>query len=315
MSAHPSSRGFVERIWSLCRGGGMSGVSQAISRRWPLLQRILAGPVGQGAMLLDPQTDLGVFASKEIEECIRPESVSPTRLALHLAPYHWALTYVAGKEVLEVGCNWGYGSQLLAQVARRVVGIDVSRDGVKYGNQRFAGERLKLLVHDANRTFPFDDASFDVVFSSEVIEHLANYAGFLAEVRRVVRRDGLLILKTPNRAYAPHWHAANPYHLNVFVPRELRNLLQRYFQQVEIWGFNEVCHQQLRRLPTSFDPYACGFGESIPYPFSLQLECWVQPTLVGADDGVPQGLLAISRMPIPAQARSKSAFHRVAVGA
>lgn len=268
-----------------------------MNRRWALLHRILTGPVGPGAMVLDPQMDFAVLQTEEIEEHINPATVSTTRLALHLAPYQYALPYVMGKEVLEVGCNWGYGSHLLAQKARRVVGFDVDRECVGYGSRRFARNNLYLMVHDANERFPFPEESFDVVFSSEVIEHIANYRNCLSEMYRVLRHDGLLILKTPNWAYAPRWHALNPYHLKVFLPEELQTLLDEYFQEVEVQGFNEIYEYSIKRIEIPFDSFAIPFEHKIPCPYRIELEAWVQPRLVQISDGVPQNLLALCRGP------------------
>jgi len=297
MNGENISPSIAGKAWSFLRSGDFRGLWQAMNRRRALLRQLLTSPVGSGTLLLDPQTDLGVLEKEKIEESISPHSVSHTRLALHLAPYQYALRYVEGKEVLDVGCNWGYGSHLFARKARRVVGFDVNSEHVSYGKQQFARENLCFLIHDANERFPFADERFDVVFSSEVIEHLANYTGCLHEMQRVLRPNGLFILKTPNLAYSRHWHALNPYHLKVFLPKELQTLLGEYFLEVEVFGFNEVYDQVLRRLKKSFDPYGFEFEQRIPCPQTIELEVWVQPELVPISDGVPQSLLAMCRAP------------------
>jgi len=291
------SSGIISKLWSFIRTGDFYGLSRAINHRRALLQRILTGPVGPGTLLIDPQTDMGVQESHEIEECLDPASVSPTRLALHLAPYRYALPYVAGKEVLEVGCSWGYGSHLLAEEARRVVGFDFNHVCVTYGSEHLARNNLRLLVHDASRPFPFPDESFDVVFSSEFIEHVANSSNCIREMRRVLRPEGLLILKTPNLAYARRWHSLNPYHLKVFLPGELQALLEEYFREVQVRGFDEMYECSLRRVEKPFDPFGIPFEQKIPCPYTIELEAWIKPKLVPIDDGVPQSLLAICRAP------------------
>jgi 2-polyprenyl-3-methyl-5-hydroxy-6-metoxy-1,4-benzoquinol methylase len=288
---------FSGKIWSFIRSGDSRGLYHSAKRRWALVKRALTGPVGPGALVVDPQTELAAGQTPYIEECISPHSVSPTLLAVHLAPYRYALPFMVDKEVLEVGCNWGYGSHLFAHAARRIVGLDVNREFVNYGNSRFAQNNLDLMVHDVNEPLPFSDESFDVVFSSEVIEHIANYLGCLREMQRVLRSDGVLILKTPNLAYAPRWHALNPYHLKVFRPSELEELLKAHFDDVQLQGFCERYEHSVTRIENSFDPFAIPFGQRIPYPFTIEVKAWVEPKLVEIDEGVPSNLLAVCRGP------------------
>jgi len=116
-------------------------------------------------------------------------------------------------------------------------------------------------------------------------------------MQRVLRSDGVLILKTPNLAYAPRWHALNPYHLKVFRPSELEELLKAHFDDVQLQGFCERYEHSVKRIENSFDPFAIPFGQRIPYPFTIEVKAWVEPKLVDIDEGVPSNLLAICRGP------------------
>jgi len=285
------------KAWSFLRAGDWRGLRQAWDRRWPLLKRVLTGPIGPAAMVLDLATDLGVGDTEDIRECVDPNAFSPTELALHLAPYRFALPFASDRDVLEVGCNWGYGSHVLAAEARRVIGIDVNAEAVACGNARFAQPNLELMVHDASQPFPFPSGSFDLVFSSEALEHIAHPAACVGEMRRVLRPGGILILKTPNLAYARRWHALNPYHLKVFLAEELRQLLQQNFAQVELQGFSEHYDFALRRQARAFDPFGIPFEARIPASFTLQVEAWVEPRLAPAREGTPPNLLAVCRQP------------------
>jgi 2-polyprenyl-3-methyl-5-hydroxy-6-metoxy-1,4-benzoquinol methylase len=297
MRAGTTPKSVAGKAWSFLRAADFRGLRQAVDRRWPLVKRVLTGPIGPGAMVLDPQTDLALGQASEIEESVDPSSVSPTSLAVHLAPYRFASPYVLDKEVLEVGCNWGYGSHLLAQHARRVVGLDVNHQFVSYGRQRFTRDNLQLIVHDANNPFPFSSQSFDIVFSSEVIEHIANYSGCLHEMCRMLKPTGILILKTPNLAYARRWHALNPYHLKVFLPRELREVLMDQFGEVEMHGFAEQYEHSIRRVENVFDPFSIPFDQKIPGSCTIELQAWVEPKLVAVEGTVPPNLLVICRRP------------------
>jgi SAM-dependent methyltransferase len=85
-----------------------------------------------------------------------------------------------------------------------------------------------------------DDASVDVVVSFETIEHLARPVQCLAEVSRVLTRDGLLLVSTPNRRFTSPWRPpkrpVNPFHVQEWLPEEFYALLGLRFRQVEQLG-------------------------------------------------------------------------------
>ncbi len=82
---------------------------------------------------------------------------------------------------------------------------------------------------------PAPDAAFDVVVSFETIEHFAEQAQFLQEVRRVLRPGGLFIVSTPDRDnYSPSETPANPYHVQELTEAEFEALLRSRFAEVAI---------------------------------------------------------------------------------
>jgi len=133
-----------------------------------------------------------------------------------------------GRRVLDVGCR--YGALTRAYVdGNEVVGFDVDRDAL--------AEAAKLGIEtvwgDADEALPFEDASFDVVVCGELLEHIRDPAGLVAEAHRVLRPGGTLVGSVPN-AYrfknrlrfllgvSPH---EDPTHLHLFSPSDLRALL------------------------------------------------------------------------------------------
>jgi ubiquinone/menaquinone biosynthesis C-methylase UbiE len=123
-----------------------------------------------------------------------PEGLEPPHFALRRA---FLMQHVSnGERVLDVGCAEGRFAAHLAGAGAQVVGIDVAEEPLRRGRGRDADLDLRLVPAAAR--WPLEDASFDVVWAGEVIEHVADTAGWLSEIRRVLRPQGRLLLSTPN---------------------------------------------------------------------------------------------------------------------
>jgi SAM-dependent methyltransferase len=156
---------------------------------------------------------------------------------MHLRAYGEARAYATGRDVLDLGCNTGYGTLDFVDVARRVVGIDVSPRAIDLARARAGAENAEFRVVDGIQ-LPFPDASFDLVTSFQVLEHIADPVPFLAEIRRVLRPGGTALLTTPNAAIRldPGMKPWNRFHVREYTATELRELLQHAFQRVRIRG-------------------------------------------------------------------------------
>jgi ubiquinone/menaquinone biosynthesis C-methylase UbiE len=101
----------------------------------------------------------------------------------------------ASARVLEAGC--GRTTRLLALRGRisELVGVDLDEAA---GRENEALDRF--LLSDLCKPLPFDDEYFDVVYANFVVEHLPVPKAAFREWRRVLRRDGALVLLTSNRA-------------------------------------------------------------------------------------------------------------------
>lgn len=144
----------------------------------------------------------------------------------HLVRYASTAELVRGKVVLDIASGSGYGTKLIAQTAKQVYGVDVSKPAVAYAAEYFGAKNIKYLVGDGQK-IPLDDASVEVVVSFETIEHIKDYKQFMAEVKRVLKPDGLLILSTPNDL---EFAEGNHFHLHEFTYQELKDLTEEYFK-------------------------------------------------------------------------------------
>ena len=159
-------------------------------------------------------------------------SAAPQVEVEHLHRYFLARELCRGKDVLDVASGEGYGAALLAQVARSVVGVELVPEVVCHATKSYPAPNLWFLAGDA-RDLPFTAGAVDVVVSFETIEHMVEQDRFLAEVRRVLRPGGLLIVSTPDRdTYSPSDAPANPYHRRELSKAEFIDLLRGSFDHV-----------------------------------------------------------------------------------
>jgi len=153
-------------------------------------------------------------------------------LAMLYTCYVHAARFCEGKDVLEVACGVGLGLGYQAKRARTVVGGDCSEPLLRRAHQHYRG-RVPLVRLDAH-TLPFKDASFDVVILFEAIYYFLSPQECISECRRVLRREGLLLLCSANK----EWSGFNPspYSRYYLSATELRRLLLANDFDAEIYG-------------------------------------------------------------------------------
>ncbi len=157
---------------------------------------------------------------------VRPERPN-IEAAIHFARYAIAKNLVRDKRVLDIACGEGYGSYLLKQAgAAHVTGVDVSKESVAKAENLFSGDGLEFKAANAVCLDTlFSENEFDVVVSLETIEHLDDPASFLKSLKRLVKREGVILLSCPN----DHWYYSedeltNPYHQRKYRLDEFQKL-------------------------------------------------------------------------------------------
>ncbi|CAB4943381.1 unannotated protein [freshwater metagenome] len=125
-----------------------------------------------------------------------PKGVEPERFAQRRA---FLLAHVAaGDRVLDLGCGSGDFAAALTAAGARVVAADVAQAALERARAEAPQAAFALLAEDAE--LPWAEDAFDVVWCGETLEHVADVVGLLAEVRRVLRWGGTLLVTTPNLA-------------------------------------------------------------------------------------------------------------------
>jgi SAM-dependent methyltransferase len=108
------------------------------------------------------------------------------------------LEITAGSQVLEIGCGSGrYALRLAEQTRCRVLGLDVNPLGIRNAKEMAVRVQLESLARfeecDVSRPLPFDDETFDAVFSNDVLCHIADRVSVLRELERVLKPGGRLL--------------------------------------------------------------------------------------------------------------------------
>lgn len=151
----------------------------------------------------------------------------------HEAAYLELAPYADGAVVLEAGCGEGYGADLLARTASAVVGLDYDVTTVEHLAAAYPSVRP---VRGNLAALPLGTSTVDVVANLQVIEHLWDQPGFLAECHRVLRPGGRLLITTPNRiTFSPGRDTPlNPFHTRELAGGELAELLVDAGFEVEL---------------------------------------------------------------------------------
>ncbi|HWD63809.1 MAG TPA: glycosyltransferase [Solirubrobacteraceae bacterium] len=173
----------------------------------------------------------------------------------HLHRYMWAAQWVEGLRVLDLASGEGFGAAILADTAASVVGVDIDPLAVKHSRLNYGSAKLQFEVADARELADLADAEFGAVIAFEMVEHLEDHAKLMAEIKRVLRPQGLLIMSTPDRgSYAGARGEANPYHVRELDAREFERLLNGQFAHMRLWGQRTVAGSALHQI----DPDGAG---------------------------------------------------------
>lgn len=175
-------------------------------------------------------------------ERVIPGLVNPDLWAEHIARYAFAARFARGRCVLDAGCGTGYGCAELASEAGLVEGIDIAADAISYARDHCAPPNVRYTQASAT-AIPFAAGAFHLVTAFEVIEHLADWRGLLAEAHRVLNAEGLFLVSTPNRLYYAESRSLdgpNPYHIHEFEYREFQIALNEFFPHVQILFQNRL---------------------------------------------------------------------------
>ncbi len=160
----------------------------------------------------------------------------------HEVWYNWVKTNwdLKNKVVLDFGCGSGYGAYMISKVAKEVHAVDISPKAIEFAKEKYSSDNINFYACDTTSEEIFDiltKKTYDIILSTEVIEHIEKYFIYLENVCKLLKEDGTFILGTPNRLQLFNWQRKwNPFHFQEFSPYQMRKILSLYFDDVTLVG-------------------------------------------------------------------------------
>jgi len=146
------------------------------------------------------------------------------------------LAYIAAAErvkgnLLEIGCGIGRGIEVLLDATPQYTGIDKNSQLIDQLQHQYP--KAQFLCQNIPPMRGLEAGSYDWIVSFQVIEHIQDHELFVAELYRLLRRGGKLLITTPNRKLSL---TRNPWHVREYTASELSMLLKKHFSHVEMLG-------------------------------------------------------------------------------
>jgi SAM-dependent methyltransferase len=186
---------------------------------------------------------------------------SPTQKFWHRKKFEEVAARIGENDrVLDIGCGPGSFLAILGDLKKgvRATGVDIASSQIQFAIEniasRFSGDRIGFVQFegrdDGGVELPFEDETFDKITMIEVIEHIHPYIALktLEEAKRVLKKDGRIILTTPN--YLSHWVVLewilekrslvkyHDQHISKFTPNSITKFLEG--AGLEIMKFNTI---------------------------------------------------------------------------
>jgi SAM-dependent methyltransferase len=170
----------------------------------------------------------------------------------HVHRYLLAAHYARDRRVLDISCGEGYGTSMLAQVARFVVGVDIDAATIAHARARHGKENTAFIRADAEH-FALAAGSVDVAVSFETIEHFEEHTSFLNAIKTSLAPNGILLVSTPNiRTYRSESDQSNPFHKRELGRAEFLRLLGGHFKHIQFYGQRLVTSSAITRDKAGF---------------------------------------------------------------
>ena len=154
----------------------------------------------------------------------------------HMNRYYFVINQIdlKNKVVLDIASGEGYGSELLAKHAKYVYGVDISKESISHSSLKYKRDNLIFIEGDAV-SIPLNDGVVDVVVSFETIEHHDRHEEMLSEIKRVLKKKGMLIMSSPDKQFFFD-KGKNDFHIKELYYDEFKELISKYFKKTFLYS-------------------------------------------------------------------------------
>ena len=134
-----------------------------------------------------------------------------------------------GKRILDVGTGNGYLLEALRELGCNSYGTEISSHSARISEEKFPGKIFKGELKDAD----YEAGFFDVIFLTDVLEHLSNPSGTILEINRILKRGGFIFIISPNsgsitrKILGKKWFQYKYEHIFYFNKKSLENILDK----------------------------------------------------------------------------------------
>ena len=167
-------------------------------------------------------------------EVVSSKSVSSGDAISH--HYNMALKYLKeDMNLLDLACGNGFGAKIISSSVSQVIALDIDKEIIAQSNKINNTTNIKFLWGDALK-MPFNENSFNCCLAFEILEHL-NPEELLLEIYRVLKKDGLLILSTPQNSLGHIPITAD--HIYEYSQEGLKSKVSKFFSIIEFIGLKQ----------------------------------------------------------------------------
>lgn len=178
-----------------------------------------------------------------------------------------------GGKILDIGCGDGKGLLKMKEEGWEAYGVEISDLAAEYVREAYGLNVFTGIVQDAG----FEDEFFDVIILSHVVEHLSDPKTTLIEVNRILKKDGTLVISTPNadsfeaKHFKKYWIGWDlPRHFYHFTPNTITTLLNKIGFNVMGIKYDNNPNNILSSLKYIFMAHRINplLGMAVSYPFA-----------------------------------------------
>jgi 2-polyprenyl-3-methyl-5-hydroxy-6-metoxy-1,4-benzoquinol methylase len=163
---------------------------------------------------------------------------------------------VVRNKVADIGFGTGFGTHLLNVNSKEVYGYEVDENAIQFAKAVFPFRNLHYEYGDIIKGISGQE--FNYVIMIDVLEHLKDERKALDNVKKMMAKDGTLILSTPNRLSR---YRKGESHVREYAPKELEGILKRHFVSVSLRNY------RLEPLASQYENpllAVCRNGETVP---------------------------------------------------